>query len=158
MNKKCTVSMVLGLVAAALMIILVLIYNSSRDMLTKIFEEVANDPEVSGADVEAAVMLVDSFLKTIIAIIIVMMVITAALAVLSFWFKQTWIPMLVVGILTILIGGVISGILTIVGAVKRKNFDKTLYQTQPNYYYNNGDGNYNNNNGNNNGADMNNVQ
>lgn len=82
MNKKCTVSMVLGLVAAALMIILVLIYNSSRDMLTKIFEEVANDPELSGADVEAAAMLVDSFLKTIIAIIIVMMVITVALSIL----------------------------------------------------------------------------
>ena len=86
------------------------------------------------------------------------MVITVALSILSFWFKQTWIPMLVVGILNIFIGGLISGILTIVGAVKRKNFDKTLYQAQPNYYYNNGDGNYNNNNGNNNGADMNNVQ
>lgn len=157
MNKKCTVSMVLGLVAAALMIILILIYNSSRDMLMKVFEEMGNSAEYNGADVATAAQLVDSFLKTIIAIIVVMMVITVALSILSFWFKQTWIPMLVVGILTILIGGVISGILTIVGAVKRKNFDKTLYQAQTNYYYNNGTGNYNNNNGNN-GADMNNVQ
>lgn len=150
MNKKCTVSMVLGLVAAALMIILILIYNSSRDMLMKVFEEMGNSPEYNGADVATAAQLVDSFLKTIIAIIVVMMVITAALSILSFWFKQTWIPMLVVGILNIFIGGLISGILTIVGAVKRKNFDK-IAQAQPNYYNN---GNYNNDNG----TDLNNVQ
>ena len=150
--------MVLGLVATALMIILVLIYNSSRDMLMKIFEEAISEAGADGAEVATAAHIVDSFLKTIISIIVVMMVLTAALSILSFWFKQVWIPMLIVGILNILIGGLVSGILTIVGAVKRKNFDKTLYQAQPNYY-NNNNGNYNNVNGNNNnGTDLNNVQ